>query len=51
MRKLWIVFAKDYDGVTIYLKVVERILELLREKRKIEVELAFVLMELKDLIQ
>jgi hypothetical protein len=24
MRKLWIVFAKDYDGVTIYLKVVER---------------------------
>jgi len=24
MRKLWVVFAKDYDGVTIYLKVVKR---------------------------
>ena len=24
MEKLWVVFAKDYDGVTIYLKVVKR---------------------------
>jgi hypothetical protein len=24
MRKLWVVFAKDYDGVIIYLKVVKR---------------------------
>jgi len=24
MRKLWVVFAKDYDGVIVYLKVVKR---------------------------
>jgi len=24
MEKLWVDFAKDYDGVTIYLKVVKR---------------------------
>jgi len=57
--------ARNYLGYLIKIRVVEkssdgeykltekgrRVLELLREKRKIEVELALVFMELKDHIQ
>ena len=57
--------ARDYLDYLIKIRIVEkssdgeykltekgrRVLELLREKRKIEVELAFVFMELEDHIQ
>ena len=56
--------ARDYLDYLVKIKTIEkidgeykltekgrRVLELLREKRKIEVELAFVFMELADLIR
>jgi len=42
---------KSSDGEYKLTEKGRRVLELLREKRKIEVELAFVFMELKDLIR
>jgi len=42
---------KSSDGEYRLTEKGRRVLELLREKRKIEVELAFVFMELKDHIQ
>ena len=44
------VVEKSSDGEYKLTEKGRRVLELLREKRKIEVELAFVFMELKDLI-
>ena len=45
------VIEKSSDGEYKLTEKGRRVLELLREKRKIEVELAFVFMELKDHIQ
>jgi len=45
------VIEKSRDGEYKLTEKGRRVLELLREKRKIEVELALVFMELKDHIQ
>jgi len=45
------VIEKSSDGEYKLTEKGRRVLELLREKRKIEVELAFVFMELADLIR